>query len=260
MSWKALAQRGAFGRSSCTSICSHFRTSVLLVIVTAAAWLAAPAASAQTAELRGTVVDSTGSSLPGVTVSIVHTGTGVARDVVTDVQGVFRAPALQPGPYSVDSSLSGFGTDSRRLVLTVGQIADLRITLSVGAVRRASRWWAAAPPWRSRPPSPISRRSSTRSSCPSCRCSTAASSASPSCCPAVDRRGRPTAASASRPPSAAPTSAACTRCRSTAASWITRSTALPSSTSARTRCRSSACCATSSTPSTRGPAPRWSTW
>ncbi len=53
------------------------------------------------------------------------------------MQGVFRAPALQPGPYSVDSSLSGFGTDSRRLVLTVGQIADLRITLSVGAVQES---------------------------------------------------------------------------------------------------------------------------
>ncbi len=61
----------------------------------------------------------------------------VERTVITDTQGAFRAPALQPGPYVVESTLQGFGTDTRKVVLTVGQTADLRITLAVGAVQES---------------------------------------------------------------------------------------------------------------------------
>jgi hypothetical protein len=114
-----------------------FRTSALLLVVMAAAAAAPRAAFAQTAELRGTVVDDTGSALPGVAVSIVHSGTSVERTVVTDTQGAFRAPALQPGPYVIESTLQGFGTDTRKVVLTVGQTADLRISLAVGAVQES---------------------------------------------------------------------------------------------------------------------------
>ena len=94
-------------------------------------------ASAQTAELRGTVADSTGSALPGVTVTIVNAATGVERVVVTDEQGAFRLPALQPGPYTIESTLSGFGPDTRKVVLTVGQVADLKVALSVGAIQES---------------------------------------------------------------------------------------------------------------------------
>jgi hypothetical protein len=92
-------------------------------------------ASAQTAELRGSVADSSGGVLPGVSVTIRHEATGVERSLVTDEQGVFRVPALQPGPYAVESTLMGFGKDVRKIVLTVGQIADLRIALSVGTLQ-----------------------------------------------------------------------------------------------------------------------------
>jgi hypothetical protein len=91
-------------------------------------------AAAQTAELRGAVADSSAATLPGVTVTIVNSATGVARTVVTDDQGTFRVPALQPGPYSIEFVLQGFGTEARQVVLTVGQVADLKITMSVGAL------------------------------------------------------------------------------------------------------------------------------
>jgi hypothetical protein len=103
-------------------------------VLTALLFLPA-AAVAQTAELRGFVADASGSALPGVTVTILNTATGVERSVVTDDQGVFRAPVLQPGPYTVVSSLMGFGTDTRKLVLTVGQVADLRVSLAVGVIQ-----------------------------------------------------------------------------------------------------------------------------
>ena len=92
---------------------------------------------AQTAELRGAVTDSSGSALPGVTVTITNDSTGVERLVVTDEQGGFRAPALQPGPYTVASSLTGFGADTKKVVLTVGQVADLKVSLSIGAIEES---------------------------------------------------------------------------------------------------------------------------
>ncbi len=119
-----------------TRITSRPRTVAVGVLLTAL--LALPAAvSAQTAELRGSVEDSTGSALPGVTVTIVNTATGVERVVVTDVQGGFRVPALQPGPYTVESSLTGFGSDTQKVVLTVGQVADLKVSLSVGTIQES---------------------------------------------------------------------------------------------------------------------------
>ncbi len=239
---------------------SPMRGPAALGLVLAAVLLLPAIALAQTAELRGSVDDASGSALPGVTVTITNTATGVERVVITDEQGGFRAPALQPGPYSVASSLSGFSQDTKRLVLTVGQVADLKVALEN---RRHRRDRPGRRPLRDRDRDDqvgICRRWSASSSSRNCRCSTAASSAWRSCCRAGARRARRTAVSASRPRLAAPTCAACTRCRSTAASWITRSTVSPSSTSVRMPCRSSACSATSSTRSTRGPAPPWSTW
>ena len=106
----------------------------LLIAIAAATLLFPLSAHAQTAELRGTVSDASGGILPGVTVTIRHEGTGVERVVVTDEQGGFRVPALQPGPYAVASELQGFGKDARRVGLTVGQVADLKIALTVGAL------------------------------------------------------------------------------------------------------------------------------
>lgn len=114
-------------------LCAAIRLRLLLALC--ASVLCVPAwGFAQTSELRGSVADSSGAVLPGVTVTVRQEATGVVRVIVTDEQGIFRAPALQPGPYAIEAELQGFGKDARRVVLTVGQVADLRITLSVGTV------------------------------------------------------------------------------------------------------------------------------
>src|SRR5438093_3360745 len=104
------------------------------------------AASAQTAELRGTIVDQSGAVLPGVSVTIKQTDTGVDRAAVTDDRGLFRAPALLPGPYRVTSELMGFKTDARTLQLTVGEVSEVRITLGVGQVSETVQVSATATP------------------------------------------------------------------------------------------------------------------
>lgn len=58
--------------------------------------------------LAGTVRDETGGVLPGVAVTITNQATGIARTVVTNESGLYRAPALEPGQYLVTAELSGF--------------------------------------------------------------------------------------------------------------------------------------------------------
>ena len=96
--------------------------------------LFAARAGAQTAELRGVVTDTSNAVLPGVSVVIKGAETGIERSVMTDVLGSFRAPGLTPGPYRVTSELMGFKTDVKLITLTVGQVAELKIALAVGAV------------------------------------------------------------------------------------------------------------------------------
>src|SRR2546425_3086476 len=64
----------------------------LLIVLTVI--LALPAAGrAQDAALTGTVTDSTGGVLPGVTVTALHEASGNTFVTVTDERGTYRLPA-----------------------------------------------------------------------------------------------------------------------------------------------------------------------
>src|SRR5687768_17690204 len=84
--------------------------------------LALPAVGfAQDAVLTGTVTDSTGGVLPGVTVTAVNEATGNTFVGVTDGTGSYRIPA-RVGAYRITAELSGFTTVQRTGVqLLVGQ-------------------------------------------------------------------------------------------------------------------------------------------
>ncbi len=67
-----------------------------------------PTAAQTSATLVGIVQDAQGGRLPGVTVRIRDVATGVARELVTDADGRFRATALSAGEYELRASLAGF--------------------------------------------------------------------------------------------------------------------------------------------------------
>lgn len=68
--------------------------------------LLAPAASAQTGKIAGTVVDAeTGETLPGVNVIVVGTTYGAA----TDEEGEYFIIGVPPGQYTVRATMVGFG-------------------------------------------------------------------------------------------------------------------------------------------------------
>src|SRR5262245_18862744 len=84
---------------------------------------------AQEVGLTGTVNDSTGAVLPGVTVTAVHNESGNTFVGISDASGVYLLNALRPGAYTVRVELSGFSTIIREnLDLLVGQRAAVSFT------------------------------------------------------------------------------------------------------------------------------------
>ena len=102
------------------------RTALLLVMV------APGIAAAQDAVLSGTVTDSTGLLLPGVTVEVRSTADDQAHTAVTDGTGTFTITDLPAGSYAVTFSLSGFRTVVRDgVAVVVGATATLDVELPV---------------------------------------------------------------------------------------------------------------------------------
>src|SRR5262245_20724398 len=87
---------------------------------------------AQTANGRitGTITDSSGAVLPGVTAGVPNTGTSVAFSTVSTETGVYSAPNLPLGAYSITASLPGFKKYERSGVsLAAAQTLKLAIPL-----------------------------------------------------------------------------------------------------------------------------------
>lgn len=84
-------------------------------------------------DIEGTISDQTGGLIPGATVTVTNVETNLARTVVTDERGAYRAVALPPGSYMIHVALSGFETATRHdVVVLLGQTltVDFRLTLA----------------------------------------------------------------------------------------------------------------------------------
>ncbi len=99
---------------------------------------------AQEATLSGTITDSTGGVLPGVTVTAVHEATGNMYESVTDERGGFRMP-VRVGTFTISAQLAGFATTNRTVVLLVGQTAAVNIQLAPSQVQETVTVTGQAP-------------------------------------------------------------------------------------------------------------------
>jgi outer membrane receptor protein involved in Fe transport len=103
------------------------------------------ASQAQEAVFTGTVTDSTGAVLPGVTVVAVNEATGNRFEAVTDERGIYRIPA-RVGAYRISAELQGFTTVARTGVqLLVGQTASINLQMSPSTVQETVTVTAEAP-------------------------------------------------------------------------------------------------------------------
>ena len=91
-------------------------------------------APAQTlGSISGVVSDPSGAFVPNASVTVINTGTNVARDTTTDSAGLFSFPDLQPGTYNVKCVAAGFSNVVKSNVeIQVQQAARVDFTLAVG--------------------------------------------------------------------------------------------------------------------------------
>jgi hypothetical protein len=90
------------------------------------------------ATINGTVTDPAGAIVGGAAVTVLNTDTGTKRELVTNGSGVYSAPYLQVGRYSVTVTHSGFKTTTQSgIILSADQVAGVNITLTVGEARES---------------------------------------------------------------------------------------------------------------------------
>ncbi len=103
-------------------------------------------AQAVSGTILGTVKDSTGAVMPGASVTLVNTGTGFTRTVVTDAKGEYTAPQVPTGTYTVSAEMSGFKKVTMANVhLGVDQHPKIDLTLDLGQLTESVEIQAETP-------------------------------------------------------------------------------------------------------------------
>ena len=123
-----------------------FRLSLGVLLVLVLVLAPHPSWAQATAQINGTVTDSSGGVLPGVTVIAIQTDTGFRREVVTDEAGSYSLLNLPTGPYRLEAMLAGFRTYLQTgIVLQVNSNPVIPVTLQLGSLEETVSVEAAAP-------------------------------------------------------------------------------------------------------------------
>jgi len=117
------------GRGVAIAICILF-VSLGLILV-------APPLFSQGNEGRitGTVTDQSGGTISGATVTVLDVQRGLNRTLTTDEAGIYNAPNLLPGAYTVRAEAKGFKKiEQQNVTLQVGKEVRVDLTLQPGEV------------------------------------------------------------------------------------------------------------------------------
>jgi len=99
-----------------------------------------------TADIVGTVTDSTGAVLPGATVTLTNTGTNIGSSAMTGGSGDFIFPQVQVGAYSITVEAMGFKRFSSNVSVSAGDRARVDAKMEVGAVTQTVEVQSASTP------------------------------------------------------------------------------------------------------------------
>jgi hypothetical protein len=109
---------------------ARFKLSLLLLIAPAIAY-----GQAGLGSITGSVVDTSGSVIPGAHVTLVQLSTKTTREIVTNEQGIFNLPSIVPGEYTLTLASPGF-RDKKLENLMINGFQELslgQVQLDVGA-------------------------------------------------------------------------------------------------------------------------------
>jgi len=126
----------------------HFsRPRLALVFILFSFCAAVPAQAQFNAGIEGTVTDSTGASVGGVTVNVTNQDTGASQQTTTSAGGFYRVSALPPGRYTVSASLEGFREQTLKDVsVSAETVRGVNITLQPGEVKQTVTVTASTEP------------------------------------------------------------------------------------------------------------------
>lgn len=117
-------------------------TSLVLVLLGQAT---AVRAQQLTGSIEGTIADSSGGLLPGVTLTLTNTATGIALSQTSDAKGHYWFAAVKPGSYVLRASLDGFKGASRPVTAELNATSKANLTMSVGSISEVVEVTAATP-------------------------------------------------------------------------------------------------------------------
>jgi Carboxypeptidase regulatory-like domain len=110
-----------------------WRFCLFLLTVFISAFCVSVLAQTTSTTILGTVTDASGAVLPGATVTVINTKTGVKREDVTSSTGDFSFPLLDVGVYDLTVDAKGFKQEVRRnIVLEINEKVRADFTLQVG--------------------------------------------------------------------------------------------------------------------------------
>src|SRR5437879_4576832 len=111
------------------------RSAAVAVLLFAAVMIPNARGQESRGTIAGVVIDASGAAIPNAKVQVTNVGTNISTAVVTNLNGIFRVPYLQPGQYSATVHQEGFKDYVRTgLELRVAGTLELQITLEVGSM------------------------------------------------------------------------------------------------------------------------------
>src|SRR5690349_11268676 len=112
-----------------------FQLVSLLAVLLLSAGAAFGQAQANAADLQGTVTDTAHAVVPNANVTARNPATNISRSATTNDNGYYRIVALPPGDYEVTVEAPNFKKAVlTKVTLTIGQAADLDVTLELGQI------------------------------------------------------------------------------------------------------------------------------
>ena len=118
----------------------------VFVILLTLVWAGSALAQIRSATITGAVTDPTKAVVPGATVIVVNQDTNSRTELVTNEAGLFTAPYLPAGTYSIEITLPGFANFRRSgISVATAETARVNVELTVSKVGETVEVSAEAP-------------------------------------------------------------------------------------------------------------------
>ena len=102
-------------------------------------------AQTDTAQIQGTVTDSTGAAVPDAAITVTDLATNRVVSVQSQGDGTYVVGALPIGSYKVDVTKQGFKNQSVTLTLQISQVKEVNFSLQVGSGTETVQVTSASP-------------------------------------------------------------------------------------------------------------------